>query len=47
VGEAPRARHNLDQIAWKPVPRDRPATLLYFMDDYVGHLKHHLRQVLG
>ena len=47
VGEAPRTRHNLDQIAWKPVPRDRPATLLYFMDDYVGHLRHHLRQVLG
>lgn len=47
VGESPRTRHNLDQIAWKPVPRDRPATLLYFMDDYVGHLKHHLKQVLG
>jgi len=47
AGEAPRTRHNLDQIAWKPVPRDRPATLLYFMDDYVGHLKHHLGQVLG
>ena len=47
VGERPRARHNLDAIAWNPVPRDRPATLAYFMDDYVGHLKHHLKQVLG
>lgn len=47
VGERPRVRHNLDEIAWKPVPRDRPATLGYFMDDYVGHLKHHLKQVLG
>ncbi len=47
VGESPRARHNLDQIAWKPVPKDRPTTLLYFMDDYVGHLRHHLKQVLG
>jgi hypothetical protein len=47
AGEAPRTRHNLDRIAWKPVPRDRPATLLYFMDDYVGHLRHHLGQVLG
>ena len=47
VAEAPRARHNLDQIAWKPVPRDHSTTLLYFMDDYVGHLKHHLGQVLG
>jgi hypothetical protein len=29
------------------MPRDRPVTLDYFMDDYVGHLKHHLRQILG
>jgi len=41
----PRARHNLDQIAWKTVPRDQPATLDYFMRDYVGHLKHHLAQL--
>ena len=40
-----RARHNLDEIAWKPVPRDEPATLDYFMRDYVGHLKHHLAQI--
>jgi len=38
-------RHNLDQIAWQTVPADRPATLEYFMRDYVAHLKHHLRQV--
>jgi hypothetical protein len=24
-----------------------PATLDYFMRDYVGHLQHHLRQVFG
>jgi DinB superfamily len=41
----PRARHNLDQIAWTPVSADQPATLDYFMSDYVGHLRHHLRQV--
>lgn len=46
VGASPRTRHNLDEIAWKPVPRGQPATLLYFMDDYVGHLRHHLKQVL-
>lgn len=40
-----RARHNLDQLAWKPIPRDEPATLDYFMSDYVAHLKHHLRQI--
>ncbi len=38
-------RHNLDQVAWQPIPPDRPATLEYFMRDYVGHLKHHLRQI--
>ena len=38
-------RHNLHEIAWRPVPADRPATLDYFMRDYVGHLKHHLAQI--
>jgi|1185.fasta_scaffold251287_2 hypothetical protein len=41
----PRSRHNLDALAWQPVDRGQPATLEYFMRDYVGHLKHHLRQV--
>ena len=43
----PRARHSLDLIAWQTVPADRPATLAYFMHDYIAHLHHHLRQVLG
>lgn len=41
----PRARHNLDELAWRSVPRDEPATLDYFMNDYVAHLKHHLAQI--
>jgi hypothetical protein len=41
-----RVRHNLDELAWKPVPRDAPATLDYFMADYVAHLKHHLNQIV-
>jgi hypothetical protein len=41
-----RRRHNLYEIAWRPVPADQPATLEYFMRDYVGHLEHHLAQVL-
>jgi hypothetical protein len=41
----PRARHNLDQIALNPVPPDMPATLDYFMRDYVVHLNHHLAQI--
>jgi len=39
--------HNLHQLAWRPVPQHEPATLDYFMRDYVEHLKHHLNQVLG
>lgn len=38
-------RHNLDERAWQPVPREQPASLDYFMRDYVGHLHHHLRQI--
>ena len=41
------ARHNLDELAWQTVPRDRPATLDFFMRDYVAHLQHHLRQIDG
>ncbi len=39
-------RHNIHQIAWKTVPPGEPATLDYFMRDYVGHLRHHLAQLL-
>ena len=39
------ARHNLDQLAWKPVAKEQPATLDTFMRDYVDHLHHHLRQI--
>ncbi len=40
-----RHRHNLHHLASCPVPEDRPATLDYFMRDYVDHLHHHLRQI--
>lgn len=40
-----RTRHNLDRVAFRPVPADRAATLDWFMADYVEHLKHHLRQI--
>ncbi|MFL5620083.1 MAG: DinB family protein [Gemmatimonadaceae bacterium] len=42
-----RHRHNLHLRAFRPVAEDRPVTLGYFMNDYVDHLEHHLRQVLG
>jgi hypothetical protein len=38
-------RHNLHELAWRPIPADRPATLDYLMEDYVAHLHHHLTQI--
>ena len=43
----PHRRHNLHEMAWQPSPESEPATLDYFMRDYVEHLEHHLRQILG
>ena len=40
-----RTRHNLHQVAWSSVPEDQPATLGYFMSDYIDHLEHHLAQI--
>lgn len=34
------ARHDLDALAWVPVPGDQPTSLGYFMRDYVAHLRH-------
>lgn len=40
-------RHNLHRIAFRVVPEEQPATLDYFMHDYVDHLEHHLSQMLA
>ena len=37
--------HNLHELGWQPIAADAPATLDWFMRDYVGHLRHHLAQV--
>jgi hypothetical protein len=42
-----RHQHNLHQLAWQSIPVEHPATLEYFIRDYLGHLKHHLRQISG
>ena len=42
-----RYKHNLHEIAWQAIPVEQPATLEYFIRDYLGHLKHHLRQISG
>jgi prephenate dehydratase len=45
--QLPRTKHNLDRIAFHTIPADQPVTLYYFMNDYVEHLRHHLKQILG
>ncbi len=40
-----RENHSLDQIAFNPVERNKPATLEYLIRDYVDHLRHHLDQI--
>ena len=47
VRQREHGRHNLHEINWKPIPANQPATLDDLMADYVAHLKHHLRQILG
>jgi hypothetical protein len=42
-----QARHNLDQVAFQVEQAVATPTLEFFMLDYVAHLEHHLRQVLG
>ena len=42
-----RPIHNLDQIAFRIVPASEPTTLNYFIGDYIDHLEHHLRQIIG
>jgi len=38
-------RHNLHDLAWQPVVEGAPVTLQWFFADYLGHLRHHLRQI--
>ena len=45
IRTAPRAKHNLYQTALFPVPAGEPATLEYFMLDYIKHLEQHLAQI--
>ena len=40
-----RTVHNLDRVGFRTVPRNQPATLEYFIRDYLDHLKHHLAQI--
>jgi hypothetical protein len=42
-----RPRHNLQDIGFQPLPPDTAPTLAFLMRDYVVHLQHHLRQLMG
>ncbi|TSA27214.1 MAG: DinB family protein [Ignavibacteriales bacterium] len=37
--------HNYDLIAWKELSKNESATLEYLIEDYIGHMKHHLNQI--
>lgn len=37
--------HNYDQIAWKELSKNESTTLQYLIEDYIGHMKHHLNQI--
>jgi len=43
----PRVRHNFHQIGFADVSAGEPSTLDHLMRDYVDHVEHHLRQILG
>jgi hypothetical protein len=45
VLEKKHSLHNLHQVAWKAIPENEPATLHYFIDDYINHMAHHLKQM--
>jgi DinB superfamily len=45
--QQPRTKHSLDRIAFKTLNSEQPATLEYFMRDYIDHLRHHLKQIFG
>ena len=42
-----RVRHNLHEVAFRTIPASEPATLEYFIQDYVVHLEHHLAQIFA
>lgn len=38
--------HSLDSAAWMTIEKGAPATLGYFIADYIAHMEHHLRQIM-
>jgi len=38
--------HNFDRIAFKTVPQEQPASMFYFLADYIAHIEHHVSQII-
>lgn len=43
----PRSSHSLETIAWRALPPGATATLDWLVEDYLGHMKHHLDRIEG
>jgi hypothetical protein len=43
----PRAEHNLYEIAYIEISKEKSATLDYFIRDYFVHLRHHMEQIVA
>lgn len=39
-------KHSFDRMAWQTVPIAQPSNLQYLINDYVGHIEHHIRQII-
>jgi len=39
--------HNFDKICMEPLEEREPSNLSYLIGDYIVHLEHHLRQIVG
>ena len=39
--------HNFNNICWKEVQEGEKSSLDYLINDYFGHLEHHLKQILN
>ncbi|WP_020533773.1 DinB family protein [Flexithrix dorotheae] len=39
--------HNLHEMAYIKIDKEKPAMLEYFMQDYIRHLEHHIQQIFA
>lgn len=41
------AEHNFNKICYIKLASDKPATLIYLIEDYFNHMEHHLEQIFS